>query len=118
MVVETELQLSKVQSVTLDAKGYGEVRIGPSKPGERWKVTIMNTANDGSLQPIHKVFRGPAGHGQQLDYTRSGKGDTSPTEIELRTGDYLTATWSGGTVGSQSMFTVEGIQYLVGKRAY
>lgn len=113
--VETRLALDKNDRVTLNASGTGtiEFRAGVN---ERWKITLLNTTGNSTVQPKCKVVR--TSNGRQLDYTVTGNGDASNTDIEIRQGDGIRAEYTSGTSGAVMEFHVEGDLFVKGRRGY
>jgi hypothetical protein len=121
MPVETEYALRQTYSVTTDGNGNGSVVVGPSQAFTRWKLTrysVVATLPTGG-QVIFTLYRGTSSQGQVIDFTRQGWGDTSDqNEISLSPGEYVTGVWSGTTPGTAASLTIEGTNYVRGKRSY
>lgn len=113
---ETELALAQTLNSTFDASGVAaaSIQVGPN---QRWKVTLMNSRTTSSTQTRCTVYRGAIGQ-RQLDFSRTGNQDTSPTDIELQQGETLSVQWTGGTPGAVASLDIEGKVYLAGKRGY
>ena len=113
---ETELVLSFTINAMFDVNGVasGEAQVGPNR---RWKITLLNTRTTSTTQTQVTVYRNTIG-GQQLDFSRTGNGDTSNTDIPLAQGEKLAVEWTGGASGTIASLDVEGIEYLRGQRAY
>lgn len=116
-MAETELLLTSTINATFDANGNAVASIGVG-PNRRWVITLLNTRTTSTTQTRHWVRRNTPSTGQQLDFSRTGNGDTSSTSIELKSGEKLIAEWTGGTPGALASLDFEGTEYLKGQRAY
>lgn len=92
----------------LDATGRGSVSIGPAKYAEKWAVRRLTTRGTVSPQPSLYVYRGALGE-RLLDTSVAGNGDISETNIELSSGEHITAWYTGGSPGAIMVFYVEGV---------
>lgn len=93
-----------------DANGTVQLRLGPTRGGERWSVRTMTVTNTSSvLAPICRVYRNSVTPTAVVDVTGTGSFDTSTLSppILLGTGESLIAEFSGCDVGSFSVFTLD-----------
>lgn len=115
---ETEYALETAAQVTLDASGSGQVtNVGPTQQSERWEVRGFSAsgANSARLQ----VMRGNSfTPNRQLDLTDRADGDTSETDINLRSGESISFWWTNGVAGTVMTCTIRGSRFLKGRRAY
>lgn len=103
-------QLHDSASVTLDANGYGTVRLGPGRHGVRWTIRriTVQTSTD-TLVPIAKVYRGLPGAAAFVSGTFVGSFDADDAlNQELDHGEFLTVEWSGGDAGAVATATWTG----------
>jgi hypothetical protein len=116
--VETELELYKQYSVTLDGTGAGTISdVGPVNHGERWVINATQTAVPASVaQSRLSIFW--AGLTAMVEGTYSANMDNTNTIFELMAGRKLYYVYSGGDAGVVATITLRGKLYLAGKRAY
>lgn len=125
-MADTTLELSMSTSVTLDASGNGDIRIGPNSPFERWEVTVTNVG----VQPVPPatsvvrvakcdILRGySADSRNRIDGTYDGTLDTSTVSYTVYSGQVITVTFRGGDVGAVATVTLAGSRIVKGRRAY
>lgn len=104
------LRLYDSVRVTLDGSGTGTVRFGPSRPGERWRVTSVSVSTSTNTNtPVAKVYRGTPAPGAFISGTYDGALDTDPELNELLwAGEYLSVQWTGGDSGATATATYRG----------
>lgn len=114
--VETETMLNVRISAIFDGSGIanGMITVGPN---QRWVVRLFNTNSDSANQTHCTIYRGSVG-GTQLDFTRTGNGDSSNTTVDLRQNEMISVQWEGGTPGATANLDIEGTVYQKGRRAY
>lgn len=115
-LAETPLALNSNITAVFDANGdaVGEILVGPN---QRWEVTLLNTNTTSTSQTRLTVYRGPV-ESTQVDFSRTGNGDTSNTDIKLQQGEKLSAKWTGGTPGAQATLNIQGTVFERGNRGY
>lgn len=115
VAMETKYQLLKhdPNGVVLDANGAGAIEY-VCGANQRWVIKLMNTKGNSSTEPVHRVLR--RSDGSQLDFTESGNGDTSNTDVEIRSSDGVRAEYTGGTPGARMTFSIEGDLFVKGMR--
>ena len=116
-MIETRYQLDKSSAAAFDANGVATVVIA-NNGVSRWVVKLLNVNTSSGTQTRCTVYRGEATSRNQVDFTRSGNGDTSPTDWVVNPGEYLTARWTFGVPGTFATFRVEGDDMVKGRRAY
>lgn len=114
---ETRTQLILSQSAVFAADGTASVTFLNGTTAT-WNVKLMNTTTTSTTQTKCSVYRGDINAGNQIDYTNTGNGDTSPVDAIYRVGDKITVRWTGGTPGAIATFRLEGDVVQVGRRAY
>jgi hypothetical protein len=100
-------RLERTVQVKLNAAGAGSVTTGPGRQGETWAVTRYSTAGASTVEPNLNVYRGAA---SLVDTTKHGNADVSEnlTALTLAGGEFLTASYTGGTPNAVMTFYVEG----------
>jgi hypothetical protein len=105
-----------VQSVVLDANGFGSVSI--TARGDflllqtRWSVpspTPAAAATDAQSTATNSL------NGDDFEGTYSGNNDSSNTAHLMLAGDVLTCEWTGGQPGRTATLTIRGFQYRSGE---
>jgi hypothetical protein len=116
-MVETEYRLEESRTVTIAANGIGSITgIGPTKPGERWE--IRNTSVTATGECTFADYYGNAVNSKrQIDYTRSGIGDSSDTVIKLQPQETVSCAFEG-TAGIIGTVVFTGSRFVPGRRAY
>jgi len=116
--VETELELYKQYSVTLDSTGAGTISaIGPVNHGERWVIQATQTAIPASVaQARLQIFW--QGLTAMVEGTYSANMDNTNTVFELMAGQKLNYVFAGGDAAVIATITLRGKLYLAGQRAY
>lgn len=89
---------------TLDAAGEVSVTLPAVPAWETWmlgRLTVDTRDGDGLNIPRCTIYEGSEAGGVILDDTYTGNSDVSDfsTAIELPAGMFLTAVWSGGSLG-------------------
>lgn len=116
-MIETELQLLKSYSVTIDALSTGWINdVGPTQSSERWEIDSIQTVCTSVAQSRLFVFR--QGRNRLVEGTYSGNLDTSNTNIRLQPGERLNFNYTQADVASIGTITITGRQFLQGRRAY
>lgn len=105
--------LFHVETVTLDAGGYGVVTgIGPDFQGSQWNVTRITThveSDEQFGQPTEfRVYRGPVSATTLLEGTYSGDFDTSDSHFQLQHGERFSVEWRYGPAGKTAVCRIEG----------
>ena len=102
--------LNKTLSITLNASGAGEGSMGPSSMFERWRIDRMVTEGSSVLEPSLNVYRNSKGS-VPIDFTPFGNQDISETTttLELPTGEFIIASYTGGSSGAVMRFKIEGL---------
>lgn len=105
--------LNASNSVTLDASGNGQTKVGPqdSAGPATWHITtvVVQTTRPG-LAPVPTVQLyvdsvSPA-NSQGLDY--DGSFNEAGGNLTITRGSYLIAVWAGGQAGDVATLTVSG----------
>ena len=81
----------------------------------QWRVKLMNTSTTSTTSTKCTVYRGAR---NQIDFTRSGNGDTSVADVNISPGEFLTIVYANGSIGAIATFTIEGEEVARGRRAY
>ena len=126
--VETQAQLKKSGSVTLDASGNGAVLFDPSSARERWLVTsVVTSTNQNSTATtvpvatlaLNSTAFSTMSQGNQRGATWSGNQDQWDGEIEVGAMDFLSVLFSpppgqaGGPLsGVIATAIVTGVKYI------
>jgi hypothetical protein len=101
--VETESQLKKSGSVTLNAAGYGTLTFDPDNARQRWAVAQItvktNQAATATLVPIAQIAINTAditvlSPGNYFGASWSGNQDTFSGEMDVGPCDFLTVAFS------------------------
>lgn len=103
-------RLAAAGSVVLDANGAGTVELGPRTSSENWRILRLTTQGNSTTVPVLRVHRG-AVSGPMVDTTQLGNADVSETQLDFFAGEYLTASYTGGTPGARQTFYVEGVTF-------
>ena len=115
--MDTKLALSKYASINANAIGVATLQLGPVANGESWHVNKMTVTSTSSVQPTVKIYRGNVSNAF-IDFTLTGQGDVSETDVDVRNLEFLTAQFVGADPGSSCTWLVEGDLILQGRRAY
>ncbi len=117
MTETTEFQLAESRAVTLNSNGEAVVsNLGPTRPGETWRITKFSVYTDSTC--VFRIYRGPVSDLNQIDITTRGDGDTSDTEVLLIPGEFVSFSWTRGTVGAIGTIRLEGRRTVPGRRGY
>lgn len=116
-MTDTTLALLKSATATFVAGGIATAELR-NNGLSRWHIKLINVTTASSTQTRCTVYRGEVNPRNQLDYTKTGNGDTSPTDITVQPGEYVTVQWTFGTVGAIAVVRIEGEEILRGRRAY
>jgi hypothetical protein len=101
--VETQAQLKKSGSVTLDATGNGTIIFDPASARERWLVTsVVTTTNQASTATtvpvttiaLNSTAFSTMSQGNQRGATWSGNQDQWDGEVEVSACDFLSVLYS------------------------
>lgn len=114
-MTESEFQLEQSESVTIDDTGMAtRTNIGPSKAGERWRITKTRVFATGRC--TFAIYRGnEIIPDKQIEFTYSGQGDSSDTVIDLEPQEKVSIAFSGpvGTIGT---VVFSGRTFVKGRR--
>jgi len=114
---ETELQLLRTLSITLDATGAGQsVPTGPEQSWERWEVANISTVCNSNNSTTFYIQR--QGPGRLTEGTYAGNLDSTDTPYKLSPGERLVFSYINGDPGAIGIVTITGSRYLRGRRAY
>lgn len=120
--VETEYALYTTVFATATAAGVATVTLAPAAAYTRWKLTRYSVVAVQASQSVissFTLYRGPSAQGQVIDFTQQGWGDTSAAnDVDLYPGQAITGVWTNLLVGSTAQLTIEGSQYVRGRRSY
>lgn len=105
-VLNEQVQVTSVNNGSGVATATG--RIGPSRYGETWHITLMTTQSNSTTDVELRVYRNVESPGSMVDSTYSGRSATSPCDLKLRVGESLVAVWSKGDIGAIHTLRVEG----------
>ena len=116
---ETETQLKKYQSVTLNASGLGTIIFEPDNARQRWVVSsVVVTTNQSGVATtipvatlaINTVSFATMSQGNQRGASWSGNQDTFAGILELGAADFLTVMFTPppGSTGAQ-IATLSGV---------
>lgn len=112
MPERTVVTLRIGRTVTLDASGAGEIRVGPDVKGPpTWHVTglILKTTRPGEAPvPRAEVYVDSEDAGGREGLTYDGSFASGRAEITLVRGQELIVQWTGGQVGDVASLTVTG----------
>lgn len=105
-----DLQIGR--TVTLDASGSGEIRLGPDIAGPpTWNVTgiILQTDRPGQAPvPRCQVWRDSEDANGAQGVTYDGSFASGRCSITLVRGQVLIARWTGGQAGDVASMTLSG----------
>jgi hypothetical protein len=106
----TDADFDAAGEVALNAAGYGLVRVGPGRAGLTWLVNRISVA--GPATPVLvarvRIYKGEPGSQQLTSSYLGNDNDADGWAETVRSGQYLTAEWSGGTPGDRYTFTLFG----------
>lgn len=114
--VETELALLKTLRGTFNASGIAEAS-AQVPANTRWKIRLFSTTTTSTRQTTCTIRRGSV-DGPQLDFSVTGNGDTSSTDIDMGQNQTLYVRWTNGTTSANASLNVEGSEYIKGRRGY
>ena len=105
------LQLAVTQGTFLNASGNGSISLGPSWNGEEWDVTSssINNSDSSTLPQIKLAYNGGS---VQIDASKLGGFNTSGIPYNLKAGQFVTATWTGGVANSFVSLSLTGTKIL------
>jgi len=107
--------LNTYGSVTLDAKGYGQVILNPTAMMD-WTITrIAVKTTQGTTDtpvPTCTVYLGSVSDGDIVDQTWTGSRDVSDCNFVVPYGTPLIFEWVGGIAGTTATASVIGTQAL------
>lgn len=110
-----KIPLDVAASVVLDSSGNGTVTIGPQRLLQTWvpnNAAVNVTSN--TKEPTVNLYLGPARPANLLAASYTGSNDSTPLDVTLRSGNFLTAVWAGGDVGARATLSLYG-EILVGR---
>ena len=107
-LMATAVRLTTNARVTLDANGYGTVRLAPT--GEKWEVTHVHVECSSRISESEcRWYLGQISPSTIIDGTYSGStGDTSDTIAYLEDGQAMHFEWKGGDAGAIATVSVSG----------
>lgn len=86
--------------VTTNGFGTGTVRVGPKFYTERWRINNIAVQTDGFIANWGieaRVYVGPAISQNILGGTYDGLNDSTDVDVEIGSGEVITAVWSNPT---------------------
>lgn len=86
------------------------ISIGPTVYGVTWRVTRVSINSDSVDQPTFRLYKNAETPSMFQDGSRTGKGDSSETDIQLFNLDKLICVWEGGTPGTNVGVFIQGEQ--------
>lgn len=102
--------LDKSFTATFDSGGVARIRATPDRARDTWRVSRYQVRTDSSAGTQCTVFLGSDRSGAEVDFTRTGNGDTSeqlhPLVVDF--GQPLFFIWSGGDVGAIAHVSILG----------
>lgn len=107
----TSQQLDTYKTITLDAAGNGEVRIGP-EAFRTWTITHLNvrTSQGPTVTPIPQVtvYLGAVTDGNILAQSWNGSRSTAYGSTVVQPSQPLIVRWENGVPGSTATVSVYG----------
>jgi hypothetical protein len=104
--------LNAAAQVTLDATGSGTATAGPTSPGETWQAgyTVSVHASSNASEALCRVYCGAGASPAYFNgaTTWGSTGDDTANTPELRTGQAVTAVWTGGDPSATAYLSVAG----------
>jgi hypothetical protein len=112
------LPLYESVSAVFDAAGRAAVRIGPSKYGESWHVTLSTITTTSVLATSFRYYRQHETPSAQFDVSLyNGNNDVSDSTVDLAPMEQLMGVWAGGTPGRVATLIVQGQVHARGRNA-
>lgn len=96
------------ESGIADANGRAVARISNLVAFEWWKVTRWTVSSTSTAETEARVYRNHESPSNFIEGTYSGRQDASDTNQVIGSGEHLVCVWSGATVGSRCVFTING----------
>jgi hypothetical protein len=106
----TAIALDRTRTAVFDAAGVARVTVFPDRSRDVWEVTRYQVTTTSTAGTECTVYRGSEHSGAQVDFTRTGNGDTSeqfhPVRVDF--GQPLVFVWIGGTPGAVATVSILG----------
>ena len=103
------LPLYESISAVFDAAGRASVRIGPSRYGESWHITLSTITTNSVLQTSFRYYRQHETPSSQFDISLfNGNNDVSDSVVDLAPMEQVMGIWAGGTPGRIATLIVQG----------
>lgn len=100
------IPLQTSASATFDASGRGIAQLSPAVMGSEWHVKRLIVSATSACQ--FSVYKNVVSASALTDYTKSGAGDVSETDIHLQALDSLIFVWTNGTPGAIGTVVING----------
>lgn len=100
--------LFQSESGIADANGRAVVRISNLVAFEQWTVTRWTVSSTSTAETEARVYRDQESPSNFIEGTYSGRQDASDTNQSIGSNEHLVCVWSGATVGSRCVFTING----------
>jgi len=102
-------QLAESATTTLDATGFGIVRLRPSSMLTRWNVQSVDVRVSTNVREPTAELRLGTATGADLGGTYTGSRDTcADLRVELTPGQGIVCIWRGGDPGATATATAYG----------
>lgn len=104
------IALDKTIDTVFDANGEARITVFPDRARDVWKVNRYQVRSNSTSSTRCTVYRGSEHTGAQVDFTRTGNGDTSEQVHPIRVdfGQPLVFVWINGTVGADATVSILG----------
>ncbi len=114
----TTIRLDETGEATFDAGGRAVVSLGPGRHSEVWIPSIATVSTSTGILDVAecRLWLGSPDAGPLIDATATGGQDSTDLPgVTLRTGQRLTAVWTGGTPGAVAHLSLTGERQITGR---
>lgn len=104
------IALDKTLTAVFDANGEARISAFPDRAHDVWEVNRYQVLTTSTSSTRCTVYRGSEHTGAQVDFTRTGNGDTSEQVHPIRVdfGQPIVFVWTGGEVGAVATVSILG----------
>lgn len=100
------LVLDVTAQVTLDATGFGRVRLGPTSTRQTWQVNLAAVKTSTNvLEPTANLYLNSKA--SSLGGTYTGSNDSTALDVVVRNG-FILCEWTGGDAGALATLNLHG----------
>lgn len=110
------MDLHEFAQATANSSGRAVATAGPSRYGDRWEISLINSNTTSTAQAELRVYRGVESETARILGSYGANSDTaSGSTVTVRAGEKLVFVWSNADVGAICTARIEG-EFITGRR--